>query len=240
MALANAGAQVLVHDDRSMARVETIVKKIRAGGGVAKAITADLSTAGGPHQLAHQTRDIVGARLDILVFNPGTPKAQPLNAATVEAFDAQFAASARAPFFLVQQLLPILNRGSSVIFTCTHTASEAVDALPFHMSTQGAIIHLMRHFAVLLEPRGIRVNVIDVLCSDIAPRTAGRVKRAPHRREGAPDNNRPVAPRCVGETIAFLASSQADQITGETLHAHLSTTHRPRREAAAASASERS
>jgi 3-oxoacyl-[acyl-carrier protein] reductase len=234
MALANAGAQVLVHDDRSIAKVETIVKKIRAAGGVAQAITADLSTAEGPHQLAHQTRDIVGDRLDILVFNPGTPKARPLNRATVEAFDAQFAASARAPFFLVQQLLPILNRGSSVIFTCTHCASEAVDAMPVHLSTQGAITDLMRHFAVSLEPRGIRVNAIDVQCSDTARRTAVRLKRAPSRREGAADTNRPAAARCVGETIAFLASNQANPVTGETFQAHLPAMHRARREAAAA------
>ena len=200
MALADAGALVLVHDDRSMAKVEAIAEKIRSAGGVAKAITANISIAQGPRQLAQRTREIIGDRLDILIFNPGISMAQQVNDAPVEIFAAQFAASERAPFFLVQQLLPILTGGSSVIFTCTHPS-------------------LTKHFAALLEPRGIRVNAIDV-------------QRASSQRRGGSNKHRAVVAESVREAIAFLVSNQANQITGETLQVHVSRMHRPRRTAA--------
>ena len=56
---------------------------------------------------------IVGDRLDILVANAGVSKAATIEDTTVEDFDRLFAVNVRAPFFLVQQLLPILHEGSS-------------------------------------------------------------------------------------------------------------------------------
>ena len=75
--------------------------------------TADLATADGPHKLAKQTRDIVGDRLDILVANAGISKSATIEDTTVDDFDKLFAVNVRAPFFLVQQLLPILSKAAA-------------------------------------------------------------------------------------------------------------------------------
>jgi 3-oxoacyl-[acyl-carrier protein] reductase len=114
LALAKAGAQVLVHYVRGAAEAEAVVKEIRAAGGRADAVAADLAAADGPHKLAAQVRGIVGDRLDILVANAGISKAMTIEDTTVEDFDALFALNVRAPFFLVQQFLPILGSGASV------------------------------------------------------------------------------------------------------------------------------
>jgi hypothetical protein len=65
--------------------------------------------------LAKEVRAIVGERLDVLVSNAGISKAATIKDHTVEDFDNLFATNVRSPFFLVQQLLPILGEGSNII-----------------------------------------------------------------------------------------------------------------------------
>jgi 3-oxoacyl-[acyl-carrier protein] reductase len=114
LALAAAGAQVLVHYGRGANEADGVVAEIRKAGGRADALAADLATADGSHKLAKQARSIIGDRLDILVANAGISKAATIET-TVEDFDKLFAVNVRAPYFLVQQLLPVLREGSSVI-----------------------------------------------------------------------------------------------------------------------------
>src|SRR5690242_20373819 len=138
LALAKAGAQVLVHYSRGAAEAEMVVNEIRAAGGRADAVVADLANADGPHKLAAQVRRIVGDRLDILVANAGISKAASIEDTTVEDFDKLFAVNVRAPFFLVQQLLPILGSGGSVILISSLGAHAAVGALSAYSATKGA------------------------------------------------------------------------------------------------------
>src|SRR6202451_911318 len=112
-ALARGGAHVLVHYGRSAQEAESLVSEIQAKGGRAEAIAADLGTPNGAALLAKQVRSIVGDRLDVLVLNAGISKAARLADYAVEDFDNLFATNVRSPFFLVQQLLPILGDGSS-------------------------------------------------------------------------------------------------------------------------------
>ena len=112
LALAKASAQVLVHYGSGAKEAQAVVAQIRKAGSRADAIAADLAAPDGPHRLAKQVRAIVGDRLDILVANAGISKAATIEETTVEDFDKLFAVNVRAPFFLVQQLLPILSNGS--------------------------------------------------------------------------------------------------------------------------------
>src|ERR1700748_569003 len=84
LALAKAGAQVLVHYGRGAQEAAAVVAGIRAAGGRAEATSADLTAPDGAHTLAAQVRAIVGGRLDILVANAGIAKAAPIEDLTVE------------------------------------------------------------------------------------------------------------------------------------------------------------
>src|ERR1700738_2278516 len=114
-ALAEAGADVLVHYGRSAQDAESLVAGIHAKGARADAIKADLGTPDGATLLAREVRSIVGERLDVLVSNAGISKAATIQDHTVEDFDDLFATNVRSPFFLVQQLLPVLREGSNII-----------------------------------------------------------------------------------------------------------------------------
>ena len=98
-ALADAGAHVLVHYNRSAQEAKSLVAAIQAKGGRANAISADLGTPNGAALLAKQVRSIVGDRLDVFVCNAGISKALPIADYTVEDFDNLFASEARSSWF---------------------------------------------------------------------------------------------------------------------------------------------
>src|ERR1700722_6027528 len=75
LALAKAGAQVLVHYNNNEKEAAAVVAEIRKTGGRAKKVGADLRQADGPHTLAKRVRTIVGERLDVLAANAGISKA---------------------------------------------------------------------------------------------------------------------------------------------------------------------
>jgi 3-oxoacyl-[acyl-carrier protein] reductase len=130
LALAKAGARVLVHYGRGAKEADSVVAEIRDAGCRAEAAAADLAAPDGAHKLAEQAHRFVGERLDTLVANAGVSKAATIEDTTTADFDNLFAVNVRAPFFLVQQLLPILSDGSSVILTSSLAARAVVGTIP--------------------------------------------------------------------------------------------------------------
>ena len=217
IALAAAGAHVLVHYGTSANDAWSVVEQIRAKGGKADAVGADLAQAEGPAKLAAATRQIVGDRLDILVANAGISRAKTIEETSIEDFDALFAVNVRAPYFLVQQLLPVLVEGSSVIFISSLAARSAVGNLSAYAATKGAIDTLVKHFAFILGPRGIRVNavapgVVETDMSSFAKTEAGKEFTL-----GMQALKRIAQPDDIAGAIAFLASDAGRWVNGDTL-----------------------
>jgi NAD(P)-dependent dehydrogenase (short-subunit alcohol dehydrogenase family) len=218
LALAKAGAQVLVHYGSSEPEADAVVAEIRKAGGKADKVGADLRQAEGPHALARQVRAIIGGRLDILVANAGISKSASIEDTRVEDFDNLFAVNVRAPFFLVQQLLPALCKGSNIIFTSSLAARASVGTLSAYAATKGAVDTLVKHFAAALGPRGIRVNavapgVVETDMSNFTKTEAGRDVAL-----GMQALKRLAQPDDIGAVVAFLASDEARWITGDTVN----------------------
>jgi 3-oxoacyl-[acyl-carrier protein] reductase len=218
LALAQAGAQVLVHYSSSEKEADAVVAEIRKGGGKAEKVAADLRKPDGAHPLVKPVRAIVGDRLDILVANAGISKSATIEDTTVEDFDNLFAVNVRAPFFVVQQLLPALCKGSNIIFTSSLAAHASVGTLSAYAASKGAIDTLVKYFAAALGPRGIRVNavapgVVETDMSNFTKTDAGReftLGMQALKRLAQPDDIAPV--------VAFLASDDARWVTGHSIH----------------------
>jgi 3-oxoacyl-[acyl-carrier protein] reductase len=218
LALATAGAQVLVHYARGAKEADDVVAEITKAGGRADAIAADLAAADGASKLARQVRSIVGDRLDILVANAGVLKVATIEETTVEDFDKLFAINVRTPFFLVQQLLPIMSKGSSIVFLSSLAARAVVGTEPAYAATKGAIDTLVKHFASILGARGIRINAVapGVVETDMLNFT--KTDAGLDFALGMQALKRLAQPDDIGGVIAFLASHDARWITGETIH----------------------
>ena len=223
-ALADSGARVLVHYGCSVQDAESLVTGIRSKGGRADAIRADLGTADGATSLARQVREIVGERLDVLVSNAGISKAATIADHTVEDFDNLFATNVRSPFFLVQQLFPLLGEGSNIIMISSLGAHSVVGkpgvdnpSLLAYSATKGALETLVKNWAAILGPQGIRVNAvapgaIDTDMSNFLKTEEGRevvLGMQALKRIGKPED--------VADVVAFLASDAARWITGASI-----------------------
>lgn len=217
LALSRMGAQVLVHYSSSAKEADAVVADIRKAGGRADAIAADLSASDGAHKLAKQVRAVVGDRLDILVANAGISKAATIEETTIEDFDRLFAVNVRAPFFLVQQLLPIMCKHSSIVLVSSLAAHAALGTISAYAATKGAIDTLVKHFAAVLGERGIRVNAVapGVVTTDMSSFTKTEAGRG--FTLGIQALKRLAQPDDIGDVVAFLASDDARWINGDTV-----------------------
>jgi len=216
--LAENGARVIVHYSASRDAADALVADIRSKGGQADALGADLATPDGAHDLARAVRELGIERLDILVANAGIADLAPIEQETIASFDRHFAVNVRAPFFLVQQLLPVLGEGSSVIFLSSVVARVAFDATSVYSATKGAIEVLTRNLAKELGPRGIRVNAIapGAIDTDLAKTFLGTEEGREYiksiqalKRIGQPDD--------IADAVLFLASDQSRWIDGRSI-----------------------
>jgi NAD(P)-dependent dehydrogenase (short-subunit alcohol dehydrogenase family) len=216
-ALAKAGAHVIVHYGNSADDAEKVVADIRKAGGKADKVAANLEDANGPFVLAKAVREIISGKLDILIANAGVGKAANIEDTTVADFDRLFAVNVRAPYFTVQQFLPMLNDNASVIFTSSVVARTSVGNLSAYAATKGAINTLVKQLAPVLGARGIRVNavapgVIETDMSSFAKTEDGKnytLSLQSLKRIGQPDD--------IAGAYVFLASDEARWVTGEIL-----------------------
>jgi len=224
LALAEAGAKVLVHYGRSAEEAANVVAMIRQDGGEAEALAADLAAPDSAGALATRVREIVGDKLDVLVLNAGVSKAAPLAAYTPADLDLLFETNVRGPFFLVQQLVPLLAEGSNIIAVTSVVAGSVVGkpgvenpSILAYASTKGALETLTKNWAAMLGPSGIRVNavapgVIDTDMSNFTKTEAGRettLAMQALKRIGKPED--------VADVVVFLASDAARWITGASI-----------------------
>jgi NAD(P)-dependent dehydrogenase (short-subunit alcohol dehydrogenase family) len=142
----------------------------------------------------------------------------------VEDFDTLFATNVRGPFFLLQQLLPVLGDGSSIVVISSLGARSVASkpglenpSLLAYSSTKAALETLVKNWAAILGTRGIRVNavapgVIDTDMSHFTKTEAGReiaLGMQALKRLGKPED--------VADVVAFVASDAARWITGASI-----------------------
>jgi NAD(P)-dependent dehydrogenase (short-subunit alcohol dehydrogenase family) len=151
------------------------------------------------------------------VLNAGVANFAGIEEETIEEFDRQFAVNVRAPFFTVQQLLPLLGEGSSIVLLSSVVARIAFPGVPAYSATKGAVDVLVRTFANDLGGRGIRVNGVapgatetDMasFLQDPAARE-GIIAGQALKRLGQPDD--------IADAILFFGTDQSRWITGRTI-----------------------
>jgi len=142
----------------------------------------------------------------------------------IEDFDNLFSTNVRSPFFLVQQLLPILGQGSNIVLISSLAARAVVGkpdlenrSILLYAATKGAIETLVKNWAAILGPRGIRVNAVapGVIETDMSNFT--KTEEGREATLGMQALKRIGKPEDVADVVAFLASDKARWITGASI-----------------------
>ena len=211
--LAARGAEVVVHG-RSAERGAKVVCEIENAGGKARFVSADLNDAEDVRRLAAE----VGA-VDILINNAGIYKF----GATVETddptFDEHVNVNLRAPYILVQQLVPgMIKRGSgTVVNVSTVAASVPASGAGIYGATKAGLEQLTRVWADEFGVSGVRVNAIAV-----GPTDTPGVAIYPGMLEAVAATTtlgRAAEPSEIAKAAAFLSSPDASYVNGAVLPA---------------------
>ncbi|NIK57403.1 SDR family NAD(P)-dependent oxidoreductase [Kribbella shirazensis] len=206
--LAAAGAEVAVHYHQDKDGAEETLARI---GGRGFVVGAELGVPGDVDEVVEQvSAGLAGRRLDVLVNNAAAPPAGPIGTDSEAAFDRLMAVNVRAPYFLIQRLLPVLADGGRM----------ANPAQTSFAMTKGALETMTRTLAQELGARGITVNAV----APGATRTEanGAFFEVPGLSElivAQTALGRLGSGEDVAEVVAFLASPAARWITGQVVDA---------------------
>ncbi|AJY74736.1 SDR family oxidoreductase [Paenibacillus beijingensis] len=223
--LAEDGALVAVHYGSRSNAADEVVSMIEESGGRAFTVGANLDSTAGVEQLVQALSDELsrltgGSQFDILVNNAGIGTSSPFEQTTEQEFDTVFSVNVKAPFFLVQQALPMLRDGGRIINISSGVTRIAYPHLMAYNLTKGALNTFTLHLASLLGPRGITVNAVlpGIVDTDVNAswlHTPEGTKQA----EDVSALGRIGQPADIADIVAFVASSDGRWVTGQMLDA---------------------
>ena len=217
-ALGAEGASVVVNYASSKEGAEKVVESIRAQGGKAIAVKADISKAAEAQALIDDALKAFG-RLDVLVNNSGVYEFAPIEAITEESFDRLFNVNVRGLLFVTQAASKHLPEGGSIINIGSGVTRITPPNSAVYTATKGAVDAITGVLSRELGPRKIRVNSLNpgmvetegthsagFIGSDFEKQLTAQV---PFGRIGQPEE--------IADIAVFLASKESRWLTGETL-----------------------
>ncbi len=157
---AREGACVVVADvDRAGA--DETVKQIRAGGGQANAITADVADPTDARRLADDTAKAEG-RIDVLFNNAGISGVGTAHETSIELWDKVMSVNVRGVFLVSKFVVPYMieKKKGSIINMSSTIAEIGLAQRASYAASKGAILALTRAMQVDYAPFGIRVNAL--------------------------------------------------------------------------------
>jgi NAD(P)-dependent dehydrogenase (short-subunit alcohol dehydrogenase family) len=209
--LAAEGAAVVLADVRP---ADEVVARIRAAGGAAEAVRADVAEEKDWDRVVGAARERFGP-VRVLVSNALAVEVAPADATTRESWDRQLAVSLTGTFLGVRACLPDLRAGGSVVVVSSVHALIGLPGHPAYAAAKGGLVALARQLAVEYGPE-VRVNT--VLPGPILTAIWDRVSTVDRERSVAGTIARRFGtPEEVAAAVAFLASPDAGFITGTSL-----------------------
>ncbi|MBI2941949.1 MAG: glucose 1-dehydrogenase [Chloroflexi bacterium] len=220
LALAEAGADLIVHYVRHADAAREVVAAAQQHGRRAVATQADLADSAAARRMVEESLAACG-RIDILVCNAGSHRRTPFLEIGDDEWDWVLDLDLKAPFVVGQAVArSMIERGIAgrIVNIASISATEALPELTHYQCAKAGVWMLTRGMALELAPHGITVNSVSpgLTRTDLTRRVTGdpdalgrRLSRIPLGRLGEPAD--------IAGAVVFLASDAAGWITGSNI-----------------------
>jgi NAD(P)-dependent dehydrogenase (short-subunit alcohol dehydrogenase family) len=222
--LAEKGFDVIITYHSRKDEAIRVVEEIESHGRKGHALQLDVSAAATFDSFVNNVRSVLRTRfgaevIDALVNNAGTGLHAPFTDTTPEQFDSMVNIHVKAPYFLTQKLLSIINDGGSIVNISSGLARFSFDGYSAYATMKGAVETLTKYQARELGERKIRVNVvapgaIETDFGDARVRNSPELKKMLSSltvlgRVGMPDD--------IGGVVAFLCSDDSKWVNAQRI-----------------------
>lgn len=221
--LAAEGAEVMVMNivlsDKDLEDMKETVSLIKEAGGHARFFEGDVTSEDDCRALAEKTVHARG-KIDILVNNAAIYDGlvrKPFDEISLDEWDRVMGVNVKGSFIATRSVYPFMKQAGygKIINLCSETAFTGSHGFVHYVSSKGGILALTRALAVELGPHNICINAIAPGFTDteasrsLADVTKYDTSKTPLKRLGTPED--------VTGAALYLASSESDFITGQTL-----------------------
>jgi NAD(P)-dependent dehydrogenase (short-subunit alcohol dehydrogenase family) len=211
------GAHVFIFGRRQ----DALDEAVKLVGANVTAIRADATRLGDLDRVANTIRSAKG-KVDVVVSNAALVEQVPLREITEDHYDRTFALNARAPLFLVQKMLPMMDRGGSVILVASAMHYMGLANHSTYAATKAALRSYSRTWAAEFKDSGIRANTLSpgVVDTPMLDSQASTPKEAAAIRESYANYTpmlRLAQPEELANAALFLASDESSFMTGSDM-----------------------
>lgn len=214
--LAAAGAKVIVNYAGGKDAADQVVNEIKAKGGDALALQADVSKSAEVKAMFDAAIGHYG-RIDVLVNNAGVMILKPIKDTTDEDFDRSFDINVKGTFNTMREAATRLADNGTIINFSTTVLRIMVPTYATYVATKAAVEQLTRVFAKEMGSRGINVNSVSPGPTGTDLFFNGKSQEAVDRLAAMSAFNRIGKPEDIAKVIVFLASNEAKWISAQNI-----------------------
>lgn len=220
LTLARAGADVLTCYARDAVAADGLARELKEVPGDHHVVQADLARPEAPAELVAECRERLGG-LDVIVNNAGVISQHPFGELPPDEWHRVLDTNLTAVYLLIQQALPLLGPGASIVNVGSRVATIGVPQRAHYTASKAGLIGLSRSLAKELGGRDIRVNVVapGVIETEEAQKLSEEQREVYRQRyRGLMALGRFGRPEDIAAAVLFLASDLSGYVTGETLN----------------------
>jgi 3-oxoacyl-[acyl-carrier protein] reductase len=214
--LARASAKVVVNYASSQASADRMVAEIRASGGEAVAVRADVSKTSEVKALFDATIAKFG-KVDLLINNAGIAIYKTLKDTTDDDFDRIFDINVRGVFLTLREAATRLENGGRIVNLSSSVTRLMMPAYGSYSATKAAVEQMTRVFAKEVGQRGITVNSLSPGPTNTELFTAGKTEETIKRLAAMAALGRIGEPEDIARVVLFLVSDEAAWVTAQNV-----------------------
>jgi 3-oxoacyl-[acyl-carrier protein] reductase len=217
--LAGAGASVVVNYSSNQKPADKVVSEIKANGGSAVAIKADISS---PEEVNRMFDLVINqfGKINILINNAGLILYKTIQDTTDDDFEKIFSVNVKGTFNTLREAASRLENDGRIINLSSSTTRLMLPTYGAYCATKGAVEQLTRVFSKEVGARNITVNSISPGPINTELFTAGKSEEVINRLASMSAFDRIGEPVDVARVVSFLVSEEASWVTGQNIGAN--------------------